>query len=217
MNAALYKLAAWLSPAYPVGAYTYSHGLEWAIGDGLVVDDATATAWISDCLQHGAGRTDAILLCHAWRAAEAGDDTALDNVAELAAALAPSAERLLETQAQGVAFADVTASAWGDSASKPAPYPVAVGAAAGRAAVPLDPALMLFLQAFVANLVSVAIRLVPLGQAKGQAIIADLMEPCQTVAKTAAAAALDDVGGCALMADIASMRHETQEVRLFRS
>ena len=129
------KLSAWLSPAYPVGAYTYSHGLEWAISQGLVEDYKTALDWISDCLIHGAGRNDAILLAHAWRAVASGDRATLAELSELATALAPSAERVLETEAQGAAFADATRRAWGDGACQNAPYPVAVGAAAGRAGI----------------------------------------------------------------------------------
>ncbi|MEM9139265.1 MAG: urease accessory UreF family protein, partial [Pseudomonadota bacterium] len=107
--------------------------------------------------------------------------------------------------------------AWGDGACQPMPYAVAVGAASGRAGLPLDQTLTLFLQAYAANLVSAAIRLVPLGQAEGQRIIADLMDPSEAVAHEAANATLEEIGGCAILSDIASMRHETQTVRLFRS
>ena len=168
-----------------------------------------------DVVQHGAGRTDAIVLAHAWRAEAADDGAALDDLAELALALAPSAERLLETEAQGAAFAAVTAQVWGQGA--PAPYPVALGRAASRQGIALDAVLTGWLQAFVSNLVSAAIRLVPLGQTEGQAIIADLRPVCRTVAAQAGDAPLSAIGGCAFAADIASMRHETQDVRLFRS
>ena len=212
-HAALYKLHAWLSPAYPVGAYTYSHGLEWAIEAGLIQDSATALSHIQDCLEHGAGRTDAIILAHAWRAGR--DDSLIEDLAELALALAPSAERLMETEAQGVAFAEVTAAAWGEAS--PAPYPIAVGRAAAAHDVPLEEALVIYLQAFTANLVSAAVRLVPLGQTEGAKIVARLMPVVQRVAKDSVNATLDDIGGCALGADIASMQHETQVTRLFRS
>lgn len=221
MTQALYKLHAWLSPGYPVGAYTYSQGLEWAVSEGIVSDGPTARAWIGDCLVHGAGRTDAILLAHAWRAeAEPdgesdGDVAALDDLAELAVALAPSAERLVETDAQGAAFAQVTESAWGGTG--PAPYPVAVGRAASQHGIALADTLAIFLQAYVANLISACVRLVPLGQSEGQAILADLMDDVLAVAREAESATLDDIGGFGFGADIASMRHETQDVRLFRT
>lgn len=210
MTDALYKLAAWFSPAYPVGAFAYSHGLEWAIEAGDVADGASLEAWIRDCLAHGAGRNDAILLAHAWRAPQD------ESLAELADALSPTKERLLETTAQGTAFASTTAAAWGPEQT-PAPYPIAVGRAAAAHDAPLELTLVHFLQAFAAMLVSAGVRLVPLGQTEGQQIQATLMPLCQQLAREAMDAGLDDLGGCAFRADIASMRHETQSTRLFRS
>lgn len=217
MDEALYKLTAWLSPAYPVGAYSYSHGLERAVADGALSDGASARAWIADCLELGAGRTDAILLAHAWRAARGGDAATLAEIAALGLALAPSAERLTETREQGAAFDGVTAAVWGGGACEHAPYPVVVGAAAARAGVALAPTAQMYLQAYAANLVSAAVRLVPLGQTEGQRVIAGLMAPIGRVVEDAVRAPLDEVGGCAVLSDIAAMRHETQEVRLFRS
>lgn len=213
---ALWKLATWFSPSYPVGAFAYSHGLEWAVAAGDVCDAASAAAWIGDCALHGAGRTDAILLAHAWRAERAGSPAALDELSALSAALAASAERRLEAQAQGAAFAAVTSDA-GRSDLPARPYPVAVGQAAGRHHLPLRATALLYLQAFAANLVSACVRLVPLGQAEGQRVLACLMPLCDRVAAEALSAGLDGIGGCAFRSDIASMRHETQPVRLFRT
>ncbi len=173
-------------------------------------------AWIADCVEHGAGRSDAILLAHAWRAEASGDGAGLSALAELAAALAPSAERLLETEAQGGAFDEVTGAVWGRALGA-FPYPVAIGRAAAGEGVPLGPTLLLSLHAFAANLVSAAVRLVPLGQTDGQRVLARLMPLCARIAEEAATASLDDIGGCAYRADIAAMRHETQEPRLFRT
>lgn len=209
MDEALYKLTAWLSPAYPVGAFAYSHGLEWAAAAGDVADAASAEAWIADCLAQGAGRTDAILLAQAWRG---GDAAELD---ELARVLAPSAGRLLETAAQGAAFGAVTEAAWGGG--EPLAYPVAVGRAAAAHGIPLEATAQMYLGAFAANLVSACVRLVPLGQTEGQRIVAALAPLTGRVAAEALAATLDDIGGCAIRADIASMRHETQATRLFRT
>ena len=208
--AAIQTLAAWLSPAYPVGAYSYSHGLEWAVEAGTVHDRASLQAWVADLLEHGAGRSDAILLSHAF----AAEDPA--PLAELAAALAPSAERHLETMAQGTAFARTTAAAYG-LALGPLPYPVAVGRAARLAGLPLLPTATLFVQGFAATVISAGIRLVPLGQTDGQRITASLMPLAARVASEAAETPLDAVGGCALMADLAAMLHETQYTRLYRS
>lgn len=215
MTDSVLKLTAWLSPGYPVGAYSYSHGLEWAVEEGRVHDATTAQGWIADCLAHGAGRSDAILMAHAWKAS--GDASELAELSDLGCALAPSAERLVEMRDQGAAFGETTAAAWGDVATQSAPYPVAVGAAAGRAGIALELTLGLFLQAWVSNLVSAAIRLVPLGQVAGQKIVANLQPEVLSLATEAAEAPLDAIGGCAILSDIASMRHETQTTRLFRS
>lgn len=217
----LYKLMAWLSPAYPIGSYTYSHGIETAVAGGAISDTASTEDWIRDCVGQGAGRNDAILLAHAWRAESdminnhLSESTQLDELTQLAEALAPSAERLIETTAQGEAFADVTAAVWGSGG--PAPYPIVVGRTAAQHGVPLAETLLAYSQAFAANLVSAAVRLVPLGQAQGQGIVARLMPDVLDVAKDAAGATLDDLGGLSFGADIASMHHETQDVRLFRT
>lgn len=212
---ALLTLAQWLSPGYPVGAYTYSHGMEWAVEVGEMPDAAALDAWIRTCLTAGAGRSDAILLAHAYRS----EGPEAEEVAELAAALQPSAERRLETMAQGAAFARTTAAVWSDAAvaGGAAAYPVAVGRAARALACPLPPTLRLYLQAFAANLVSAAVRLIPLGQTDGQRVLASLASVVEAVATEAEAAPLEALGGCTFRADIASMRHETQTTRLFRS
>ena len=161
-------------------------------------------------LEYGAGHSDAVLLASAWRAEDPGP------VAELAEALAASAERHLETMAQGAAFARVTAAAWGIEVPEAA-YPVAVGVAARRLGLPLGLTATLFVQGFAANLVSAGVRLVPLGQTEGQRILAGLMPLAARVAEAALAAPPEAVGGIALAADLAAMRHETQYTRLYRS
>jgi urease accessory protein len=207
---ALQVLAAWFSPAYPVGAYSYSHGLEWAVEAGWVGDGAGLRAWVADVVAFGAGRSDAILLARTLEAEDPGP------IAELAAALAPSAERLLETTAQGAAFAKTTTAAWG-IAVPAMPYPVAVGHAARLMGLPARETATLHVQAFVANLVSAGVRLVPVGQTEGQRITAGLLPLAAAVAEEALGAPLEAVGGCAVAADLAAMLHETQHTRLYRS
>jgi urease accessory protein len=222
---ALYRLLAWLSPAYPVGAYTYSHGLETAVEDGAVTTRDALVGYIATVLRAGAGRVDGALLAAAWRAADAGDDAALDEVASLAAAWRGTAETALESMAQGTAFTGVTQSAWPEprfaafAARHPRAlaHPVAFGAAAGFHGIPLRPALAGWLAAFAANLVSAGVRLVPLGQTDGQVATAALHPVVEAAADTALAADLDTLGTAAPMLDLLSMRHETQYTRLFRS
>jgi urease accessory protein len=225
--AALKKLLAWLSPSFPVGGFSYSHGLEWAIEDGTVKTPADLEAWLADILRRGAGWSDAVLFAHAHRAASAGDGASLAAVNELAVALQPSRERHLEATAQGRAFLSTVAATWPNErlaaaasafpADAPVAYPVAVALACGAHDIPLGPALNACLGAFLANLVSAAVRAVPLGQTDGQKIIAALSPLVEATARSAPTISLDDIGSAAWRADIASMKHETQYTRLFRS
>ena len=221
-DSGLYRLMSWLSPAYPVGAYTYSHGLEWVVDIGDVRSAAALEAWLDGVLRFGGGFSDAVLFAHAWRAE---DVAIIRELAELAVALNPSAERRLETTAQGRAFLSATRHAWPTPAldafdglePEALPYPVVVAVAAQGHGIPLAPALGAYLHAFLANLVSAGVRLIPLGQSAGLALVAGFEETLAEIAATAAQAPLSGVGGCALAADLASIHHETQYSRLFRS
>ena len=223
--AALYRLMAWLSPAYPVGAFSYSSGLEWAVEAGDVVSAETLRHWLVVVIERGGGFCDAVFLVHAHRAIVNADDAALYDVAELAAAFAPSRERHLETTAQGRAFLDATRAAWSCAAldrlvalwDGPIAYPIAVGVAAAGHDIPVEASVAAYLQAYAANLVSAAVRLIPLGQTDGQRTLADLEGVVTRTAERAAITPLDAVGSAAFRADLASMRHETQYTRLFRS
>jgi len=215
---ALLRLMAWLSPTFPVGGFSYSHGLECAVHDGLVVSRDDLAGWLETLLEMGSGWNDAVLLAESWRRARAGGDLA--ELADLAAALAGSAERHRETVLQGAAFLEAAA-AWSNPALArlPAdcPYCVAVGAAAAGGGVALADALAAFLQAFASNLIQAAIRLGVVGQTGATALLAALEPRLLAVAARAAASTLDDLGGCAVLSDIVAMRHEVQETRLFRS
>jgi urease accessory protein len=223
--ATLYRLMAWLSPAYPVGAFSYSSGLEWAVEAGDVRDAETLRHWLTVVIETGGAFCDAVFLVHALRAVTIADDAALYEVSELAAAIAPSRERHLETTAQGRAFLDATRAAWPCAAldrlialwNGPIAYPVAVGAAAAGHEIPVEASVAAYLQAYVANLVSAGVRLVPLGQTDGQRVLAGLEEVITRTAERALATPRDAVGSAAFRADLASMRHEAQYTRLFRS
>ncbi len=122
---------------------------------------------------------------------------------------------------QGSSFHRTTGEAWPSDGtaglSEETPYPLAVAVAAAGHGVPLAVALPAYLHAVAANLVSAAVRLVPLGQTDGQRIVAALEPAIADLAARALQATLDDLGGFSFRADIASMRHETQDVRLFRT
>jgi urease accessory protein len=225
MSAAELALFAWLSPAFPIGAFAYSHGLEWAVETGDVKDAASLGAWLTDLVDHGAPRSDAIIMAEAWRVAAVKNCEALGAVNDLALALAPSQERHLETKAQGNAFVAATVAAWPcpaldllqESVRGDIAFPVALGVAASGHGIDLQPLLETFVIAFCSNLVSAAVRLGAIGQTEAQRIIAASCEPARKLAGFAAKASLDDLGTCTLRSDIAAMRHETQYSRLFRS
>lgn len=220
----LLPLQVWLSPAYPVGGYAYSHGVEWAIETRDVRCRDTLFNWLSDVMRHGGGWSDAVFFAHAHDAARTAPDR-IAEIAELAAAFAPSRERKLETLQQGRSFLDVTEKAWPSDAlatfvarvGRNAAYPVAVALAAAAHGVALRPALKAYLLAFSSNLVSAAVRAVPLGQTDGQRVIAQLIPIVEETAMAAQNAPLDDIGGAAFRSDLASMHHETQYTRIFRS
>lgn len=222
---ALFRLMAWLSPAYPVGAFSYSSGIEWAVEAGDIKDAETLRQWLASLLDAGSGFCDAGLFVHAHRAVTASDDTALRAAAELGAALVTSKERLLETTAQGRAFLDATRAAWPcpalallDAAWQGATaLPIAVGVACAGHGIGCEPALHAFLHALTANWISAGVRLIPLGQTDGQRVLAALEGDIAACAARALTTPLDEIGSCTVRADIAGMRHETQYTRLFRS
>lgn len=222
---ALMWLATWLSPAFPVGSFAWSGGLEWAVEACDVTDAESLRRWLAVSLSVGGFGCDAALLVHAYRAVMTADDADLHDVAELASALAPSRERYEETTAQGDAFVTAVSAAWPCRAlhrlaqvwSRPLAYPVAVGVAAAGHGIPLRPALHLFVHALVANAVSAGVRLVPLGQTDGLKVTAALEPATIACAARAMVTPRDDIGSAAFRADLASMRHETQYTRLFRS
>jgi urease accessory protein len=223
--AALYRLMTWLSPAFPVGGFSYSSGIEWAVEAGDITDAATLADWLDAMLGDGSGFCDAAFLVHAWRAADGGEEARLREVAELAAAFVPSRERQLETTAQGRAFIDIARAAWDadgldamvSACAGPLVYPVAVGVVASTHGVRLEPTLHAFLHALVSNWISAASRLVPLGQTDSQRVLALLEGAVAACANRALNATLDDLGSATFRADLASLRHETQYTRLFRS
>jgi urease accessory protein len=222
----LYRLLAWLSPAYPIGGFSYSHGIETAVDQGFVINRASLVAWIQTVLLGGTGRTDGALFAAAWRAAEARDWPAFDSIAERASAWRGTSEMALESRQQGGSFLSITRTAWPQADLDTAherlggevALPVAVALATAAHGIALETALEGYLHAFTANLISAAVRTVPLGQSDGQVALASL-EPSVRKAVEAAIAVsdLDEVGTATPLLDWCSMRHETQYTRLFRS
>ncbi|MEZ4504173.1 MAG: urease accessory protein UreF [Dehalococcoidia bacterium] len=218
-------MLSWFSPAFPTGAFAYSHGLERAVEEGLVTSAPDLEAWVRTVLRAGGGWNDAVLFVVAWRATLDPAPTRLEEIDALARACRGTAELALESEAQGTAFLATVRAGWPAPAleaaasglSEAVALPVAAGVACATHGVSLDAALRAYLHATAANLVSAGVRLIPLGQTDGQRVLAALEADLLAVAARAAGATLDDLGSAALGVDVASMQHETQYTRLFRS
>jgi urease accessory protein len=223
--ASLYRLMSWLTPAYPVGAYSYSGGIEWAVEAGDIRNADTLRNWLTTMIRRGSVFCDAVIFTNAYRAVANMDDKGLAVIAELAAALAGSKERFLETTSQGKAFLLITQVAWPSPAldrlvavwDGPLAYPVTVAATCAGHGIAVEPALQALLHATASNLISAGMRLVPLGQTDGQRVLAALEGSIAQTAEHALASGIDDIATATLRADMAGMRHETQHTRLFRS
>lgn len=225
----LFDLLSWMSPSWPVGAFAHSSGLEWAVEAGFVHDRASVQAWLEDWVTIGGGWTDALLFAFAHRTASCGDQTGLLEIAELALALASSAERRVETTAQGMAFRRIARAAaphpalglLDPLADEDLAYPVAAACLMAGRKAPLISSLVAYSHGAVANLASAAQRLIPLGQTDGQIVIAALRAPVMAAALRAEEADSDDpfeaMGAATFMADFAAIAHETQYTRLFRT
>ena len=220
-SAALYKLQSWLSPSYPVGAYAFSHGLENAVDTELVNHVSDVTDWVGSVVSSGNGFADLVFLAAAWEASS--DALALEEIAELAHAFQVTSELRTESVAQGAAFLSATQQAWPCEAlhllpaDVPLAYPVVVGVAAAGHDIDKALALHAYGHAFVANLVSAAVRLIPLGQTQGQQSIAALAPVVDAAVERALTTPLARVATSTLMVDVVSMNHETQYTSLFRS
>jgi urease accessory protein len=219
-------LQAWLSPAFPVGSFAYSQGLEYAHQAGELPDGESLHDWLETLLENGPIRNDAILLSVAWRAVRDGNPSLLREVNDLALALANGRERRLETSAQGRAFARTLAASWPSASfeaqlaaigARPIAYPVAVAAAAAAHGLPLVPTLEAFVFAALSNAVGAATRLGAIGQTDAQRILAGLLGRVPPVVQAALPASLDDLGSATVRADIFTFLHETQYTRLFRT
>lgn len=224
----LLRLQSWLSPAFPTGSYSYSHGLEQAVDFGYVHDLVTLLDWLEADLRYGSVRNEAIFFGAAWRSARRCECKRLLEIAELAAAYRGTGEFALESSQQGAASLAVLRRVWPDplldwisealsEREMPAALAVVIGIRAAGQGIPVNFALPAFLQSYVGNLVTAAVRLIPLGQTAGQIALAELEPKVLTASAQAEESMLEDLGSAAFVLDLVSMAHETQYTRLFRS
>jgi urease accessory protein len=225
---ALLRQQSCLSPAFPTGSYSYSHGIEWAIEAGYIYGRESLVDWLEADLRYGSGRNEAIFFSEAWRGATNDDCEKLLEVAELAAAFRGTSEFALESSQQATACLATLRRVWPDRVleslsellsehSVPPALAVVLGARAAGQRVPYGLALPAFLHSYVANLVTAAVRLIPLGQTDGQLAIAELERAVLAASAQAEHGTIRDLGSAAFMVDLASAAHETQYTRLFRS
>ena len=223
---ALLRLQSWLSPAFPAGLYSYSHGLEWAVEARYVYDRQSLVDWLESDLRHGSGRNEAIFFKEAWRSA--ADYERLVEISELAAAFRGTSEFALESSQPAAACLAIFKKVWPDRTLEllaerlrerqiPPALAVVLGVRVAAEGIPLSLALPAFLQSYVTNLVTAGVRLVPLGQTDGQLAIAELERVVEAATAHAVGATISDLGSAGFMVDLASMAHETQYTRLFRS
>lgn len=228
LKQALLRLQSWLSPAYPSGSYSYSHGLEWAVNAGHIHDRSSLVDWLEADVCYGSARNEGIFFKEAWWCAADNDRTRLFEIVELASAFRGTLEFALESSQQGAAYLATLRQVWPDhvldllseiqrdASVRPCPA-VVLGVRSARQKIPLPLALPAFLQSSIANLVTAGVRLIPLGQTDGQRAIAKLEEAVLAASAQAMNATMDDLGSAAFMVDLASAAHETQYTRLFRS
>ena len=225
---AILRLQSWLSPAFPTGSYSYSHGLEWAVEAGHIHGRQTLVDWLQADLCYGSGRNEAIFFSEAWNCALDDDREKLFEIAELAAAFRGTSEFALESSQQAAACLATLRQVWPDRVLdwlseilrehhvQPA-LAVVLGVRSARQGIPASLTLPAFLQSYISNLVACGVRLIPLGQTDGQLAIAELEEAVLAASAQAKKATIDDLGSAAFMVDLASMAHEAQYTRLFRS
>jgi urease accessory protein len=222
----LLRMQSWLSPAFPAGSYSYSHGLEWAVEARDVYDRQSLVDWLESDLRHGTGRNEAIFFKEAWHSAT--DHERLVEISELAAAFRGTSEFAIESSQPAAACLAIFKKVWPDRAMDllaeilrerqiPLALAVVLGVRFAGEGTPVSLALPAFLQSYVTNLVTAGVRLIPLGQTDGQLTIAGLERVDEAASAHAVTATIDDLGSAAFMVDLASMAHETQYARLFRS
>ena len=218
------RLQSWLSPTFPNGAYSYSHGLEWAVDAGHVYDRSSLVDWLEADLCYGSGRNEAVFFTEGYRCAIDNDQAKLMRVAEVAAASRGTSEFALESSQQAAACLNTLRQVWFDQIldffSEMQFQPVlavVLGARSAKERIPARVALPAFLHSYVANLVTAGVRLIPLGQTDGQLAIAELENAVLFASAQGTCATLDDLGSAGFMVELASIAHETQYTRLFRS
>jgi urease accessory protein len=219
MNVKLLQLA---SPALPVGAYSYSQGLEAAVEAGIVRDAVTAARWIGDVLALSVLGMEAPLLLRLVAAWESGDEAAVRRWNDELVASRETAELRAETLQMGYSLRRLLRSLGVEGAPRldafeELAYPAAFAFAVAAWRIDAHEALAAYLFAWIENQVLAAVKTVPLGQTEGQRMLLDLAQRIEGAVESAAALGDDDLSNLAPGLALLSARHETQYSRIFRS
>lgn len=201
------RLTQILSPAFPIGSFAHSQGLEWAIASGAVRDGAEMEAWVAAVIQRGSGFADAVFLS---MGRQPGADLAA--LAELYDAFIPAAGRRVEAAELSRGFRALT-----DASAPHLPYVLALARETAALEVPEVEVLALYLQALATQLLSVAVRFMPMGQAEAQRILSALAPVIADAEQRASGAGEEALYTFTPGADIAAMAQEHMETRIFRS
>ena len=206
----LITVMQWLSPAFPIGGFAYSHGLEWAINKGYVSNREELQNWVSDLLEYGSLKNDAILIKLVLK----GSDP--KEINEIAIALCPANERLSETQLQGGAFCKIMREVWSLEIDDLA-LPIALALAAKNENIDQNLVVPAYLHSFCSNLISVAMRLIPIGQTDGQKTLRELSPLISDSVRAVAKSDKDDLGSACFLSDVSAMQHEYLQPRVFKT
>ena len=206
----LITVMQWLSPAFPIGGFAYSHGLEWAINKGYVSNREELQNWVSDLLEYGSLKNDAILIKLVLK----GSDP--KEINELALALCSASERLSETQLQGGAFCKIMREVWSLEMDE-LTLPIALALAAKNENIDQNLVVPAYLHSFCSNLISVAMRLIPIGQTDGQKTLRELSPLISDSVRAVAKSDKDDLGSACFLSDVSAMQHEYLQPRVFKT
>jgi urease accessory protein len=222
-NTALLCLLQLASPALPVGAYSYSEGLETLIDTGTIENKQSLKHWLEQELRYGAIRLEAAVMVRAYNSAKLGDIEALSYWNNWLSAARETEELrssswqmgrslirlLLELQPQLAQSANVV--------GNPCNYAIAFGIAAAHWQIDLSAAILGYLHSWTTNLITAGVKLIPIGQTAGQQLLLEIHANLSSAAQEILALEDDDLNSCGWGLSLASMAHETQYTRLFRS
>lgn len=227
-NSAFFRLQQLISPSLPIGAFTYSQGMEWAVECGWIKDADDVYVWLDGLLESSVGALELPVLARLYHASQQQDHNAFSHWADTLLAWRETSELRAEECQRGQALTmvldklpdaagwpELQETQWRDALAQTQLAGFALACA--RWHVDLEQALNGYLWSWLENMVIVAVKLIPLGQSDGQRVLYRFSDQLAAITKQAMGLADDDIGSSSPAMAIASSLHETQYCRLFRS